>query len=528
MKRLSLLSILLFIGLSGHAQQQVTRPNRTGGNVAFRPNAAQPNIILIYADDLGYGDLSCYRSPDARATKIATPNIDRLARGGLRFTRAHATSASCTPSRYALLTGEYPWRRKGTGIAPGDAAAIIEPGRTTLPAMLQKAGYQTGVVGKWHLGLGPQGGPDWNGDIKKGPNEIGFDYSFIMPATGDRVPCVFVENQRVVGLDPNDPIRVSFKDPIGDEPTGKDHPELLKVKPSHGHDFTIINGISRIGYMSGGKAARWTDENLAQVLTGKAVEFMDKNRASPFFLYFATHDIHVPRVPNQQFVGKSGLGPRGDVILQLDWTVGEILKTLDRLKLTDNTLVMLSSDNGAVIDDGYRDEAVEKLNGHRPSGPLRGGKYSAFEGGTRVPTIVRWPGRVKSGVTDALVSQIDLLASFAKLTGQIVPSGQAPDSQNQLAAWLGETKTSRDHVIEHAVSGTLSLVKGDWKYIEPGQGVKLMKNSNTETGADPQPQLYNLITDQAEQKNVAANKADKVLELKSLLEEIRKGAVAVK
>ena len=517
MKRLSLLSILLLVGLSGHTQQQATRPS-----------AARPNIILIYADDLGYGDLSCYRSAGAGATKISTPNIDRLARGGLRLTRAHATSASCTPSRYALLTGEYPWRRKGTGIAPGDAAAIIEPGRITLPAMLQKAGYQTGVVGKWHLGLGPQGGPDWNGDIKKGPNDIGFTDSFIMPATGDRVPCVFVENQRVVALDPNDPIRVSFKDPVGDEPTGKDHPELLKMKPSHGHDFTIINGISRIGYMSGGKAARWTDENLAQVLTGKAVDFIDKNKASPFFLYFATHDIHVPRVPNQQFVGKSGLGPRGDVILQLDWTVGEILKTLDRLNLTDNTLVMLSSDNGAVIDDGYQDQAVEKLNGHRPSGPLRGGKYSAFEGGTRVPTIVRWPVRVKSGATDALVSQIDLLASFAKLTGQAVPPGQAPDSRNQLAAWLGETKTGRDHVIEHAVSGTLSLVKGDWKYIEPSQGVKLMKNSNTETGADPQPQLYNLTTDLAEQKNVAANQADKVLELKSLLEEIRKGAVAVK
>ncbi|MBC8152015.1 MAG: arylsulfatase [Bacteroidetes bacterium] len=527
MKRLSLLSILLFVGFSGYAQQQATRPNRTSGDAAgsperFRP-AARPNIILIYTDDLGYGDLSCYG-----ATKISTPNIDRLAHGGLRFTRAHATSASCTPSRYALLTGEYPWRRKGTGIAPGDAAAIIEPGRITLPVLLQKAGYQTGVVGKWHLGLGPQGGPDWNGDIKKGPNDIGFDYSFIMPATGDRVPCVFVENQRVVGLDTNDPIRVSFKDPVGDEPTGKNHPEVLKMKPSHGHDFTIINGISRIGYMSGGKGARWTDEDLAQVLTSKAIDFIDKNKTSPFFLYFATHDIHVPRVPNQRFVGKSGLGPRGDVILQLDWTVGEILKTLERLKLTDNTLVMLSSDNGAVVDDGYQDEAVEKLNGHTPSGPLRGGKYSAFEGGTRVPTIVRWPSRVKAGVTDALVSQIDLLASFAKLIGQAVPSGQAPDSQNQLAAWLGETKMNREHVIEHAVSGTLSLVRGNWKYIEPGQGVKLMKNSNTETGADPQPQLYDLTTDLAEQKNVAANQADKVLELKSLLEEIRKGAVAVK
>lgn len=517
----SLLTLLVLTGPICLAQQ----PQR--GN---RPS---PNIILIYADDLGYGDLSCYRSEyrtttDAGAAKIATPNIDRLARGGLRFTRAHATSASCTPSRYALLTGEYPWRRKGTGIAPGDAAALIEPGRTTLPAILQKAGYQTGVVGKWHLGLGPQGGPDWNGAIKKGPNDIGFTYSFLMPATGDRVPCVFVENGRVVGLDPSDPIRVSFKDPVGDEPTGRDHPELLRMKPSHGHDFTIINGISRIGYMSGGKAARWTDSTLAQVLTGKAVAFLEKNKANPFFLYFATHDIHVPRVPNQEFAGKSGMGPRGDVILQLDWTVGEILKTLDRLGLTNNTLVLLSSDNGAVIDDGYQDQAVEKLNGHTPSGPLRGGKYSAFEGGTRVPTLVRWPGRVRPGVTDALVSQIDLLASFAKLTGQAVPLEQAPDSRDQLAAWLGETRTGRDHVVEHAVSGTLSLVRGNWKYIEPSSGAKIIKNTNTETGADPRPQLYNLTTDLGERQNVAATQADKARELAALLDEVRKGAVAVK
>lgn len=516
MNRLALFGLLLLIHLIGLAQPRVTR------------SGALPNIILIYADDLGYGDLSCYG-----ATKIATPNVDRLAREGLRFTRAHATSASCTPSRYALLTGEYPWRRKGTNIAPGDAAAIIEPGRITLPAVLQKAGYQTGVVGKWHLGLGPQGGPDWNGEITKGPNDIGFDYSFLIPATGDRVPCVFVENRRVVNVDPNDPIRVSFTQAIGGEPTGKDHPELLKMKPSHGHDFTIINGISRIGYMSGGRAARWTDEDIADVLTRKAVGFVETHRAKPFFLYFATHDIHVPRAPHRRFAGKSGMGPRGDVILQFDWAVGEVLKTLDRLGLTENTLVLLSSDNGAVIDDGYQDQAVEKLNGHTPSGPLRGGKYSAFEGGTRVPTLLRWPARVKPnaarpGVSNALVSQIDLLASLAQLTGQTVPSEQAPDSRNQLPAWLGEDGTGRDHVVEHAVSGTLSLIRDDWKYIEPSQGVKLIKNTNTETGADPQPQLYHLTTDLGERQNVATAHPDKVRELAGLLQAVRKGPVAGK
>ncbi len=188
-----------------------------------------PNIVLIYADDLGYGDLSCYG-----ATQIQTPNIDKLAKQGLRFTNAHATSATCTPSRFSLMTGTYAWRKKGTGIAPGNASLIIPVDKITLPAVLKRAGYQTAIIGKWHLGLGGPEGPDWNGEIKPGPREIGFDYSFILPATVDRVPCVYVENHYVAGLDPADPIQVSYKEKVGDWPTGKDHPELLKLKPSHG------------------------------------------------------------------------------------------------------------------------------------------------------------------------------------------------------------------------------------------------------------------------------------------------------
>jgi arylsulfatase A-like enzyme len=473
----------------------------------------RPNVVLIYADDLGYGDISCYG-----ATKVSTPNIDRIASRGMRFVNAHAPSATCTPSRYAMLTGEYAWRKKGTGVLPGDARLIIQPGRTTLPSMFKKAGYATGAVGKWHLGLG-EGNLDWNTEIKPGPLDIGFDYCFLLPATGDRVPCVYVENRRVVGADPNDPIEVSYEKQIGDEPTGKDHPELLKMHPSHGHNQTIVNGVSRIGYMKGGKAARWVDEEIADVITGKAVSFIEQHKEHPFFLYFATHDIHVPRMPHPRFAGKSGLGPRGDAILEFDWSAGEILKSLERMKLTGNTLVILTSDNGPVVDDGYKDRAVELLDGHKPSGPLRGGKYSAFDAGTRVPFIVHWPGKVKAGSSDALVGQIDLVSSCASLTEQQLGTEDAPDSFDMLPALLGQSKTGRDHIVEHA--GTLGLIRGSWKYIEPSKGAAYNKNTNTETGNDPQPQLYDLAVDIGEKQNLAAQYPEKVSELSKLLEKIR-------
>ncbi|MCA9162697.1 MAG: arylsulfatase [Planctomycetales bacterium] len=477
------------------------------------PSSSKPNIVLIYADDLGYGDVGCYG-----ASRVETPNMDRIAREGIRFTDAHSPSATCTPSRYAMLTGEYAWRRQGTGIARGDAAAIIRPGRETLASLLKTAGYSTGVVGKWHLGLG-DGNVDWNGVIKPGPLEIGFDYCYLIPATGDRVPCVYVENHRVVGLDPNDPIQVSFGKPVGDEPTGREHPELLKMHPSHGHDQTIINGISRIGTMTGGRSARWVDEDMADVITGKATAFIEKHRQEPFFLFFSTHDIHVPRVPHQRFAGQTGMGPRGDVIAQLDWCTGEILKTLDRLDLAENTLVILSSDNGPVVDDGYKDQAVAKLGDHRPAGPLRGGKYSAFEGGTRVPMMVRWPQRVKPGESSALVCQIDLMASFAELTDQTLADDAAPDSANVLPALLGEASQGREHLVEHA--GVLSLRKGDWKFIEPGKGPRVNRNVNIETGQVPQGQLYNLANDLGEQNNLAAEHPEKLAELSAMLKQIR-------
>ena len=479
-----------------------------------QPVQSKPNIIIIYADDLGYGDVGCYG-----ATQVKTPNIDRLATEGLLFTDGHAPAATCTPSRFAMLTGQYAWRQKGTGIARGDAALIIDPETMTMPDLMKKSGYQTGVVGKWHLGLGPSGGPNWNGRIKPGPLEIGFDYAFLIPATGDRVPCVYVENHHVVNLDPKDPIQVDFKKRVGSEPIGKEHPELLKMHPSHGHDRTIINGISRIGYMTGGKTAHWKDEDMADDITSKALKFIDRNAAEPFFLFFSLHDIHVPRVPHPRFAGKTAMGPRGDAIVQTDWCVGEIMKKLDDLHIADSTLILFTSDNGPVIDDGYQDDAVEKLGKHNPAGPLRGGKYSAFEAGTRVPWIMRWPGKIKPGKSSALVSQVDLPSSFADLANVEVPHDAIPDSFNVMDALLGNSKSGRDHLVEQA--RTLSLRVGDWKWISPAKGARINKNTNTELGNDPKGLLYYLGDDLGEKRELSNAYPEKAQEMERLLSQIK-------
>jgi arylsulfatase A-like enzyme len=472
-----------------------------------------PNIVLVYADDLGFGDVGCYGS-----VRIPTPNIDRLAAAGLRFTDGHAPAATCTPSRYSLLTGEYAWRRPGTGILPGDAAMIIQPGRTTLASMLHDAGYATGVVGKWHLGLGA-GKIDWNGSIQPGPLEVGFDQSFIMAATGDRVPCVFIDGHHIVNLDPQDPITVSYGKPIPGVLTGKDHPELLKMHPSHGHDQSIVNGISRIGYMKGGTAALWTDEEMADVFVSQAVSFIEARQDRRFFLYYATHDPHVPRVPNPRFVGKTDLGPRGDAIVQADWCLGQVLDTLDRLNLSERTLVIFTSDNGPVLDDGYQDEAAERNGDHHPAGPLRGGKYSSFEGGTRVPFIVRWPGKVMPGESAALVSQVDLLASMAALTGQDPEMSEAPDSVNVLPALLGESATGREELVEQARA--LTLRQSDWKYIEPSRGPQMNRNTNTELGNSPSGLLFNLAADLGETHDLTSELPERVKQMRERLNAIR-------
>ncbi len=471
----------------------------------------QPNVIIIFADDLGYGDLECYG-----AKNVETPAVNRLARNGIQFANAHAVASTSTPSRYSLLTGEYSWRRPGTDVAPGNAGMIVRPEQYTIADMFKSAGYQTAAFGKWHLGLGNRTGEqDWNAPLPAALGDLGFDYSYIMAATADRVPCVFIENGQVANYDPEAPIYVSYRENFEGEPTGADNPELLyNLRPSHGHDMSIVNGISRIGYMKGGGKALWKDENIADSITQHAIDYIVAHQDEPFFMYFATNDVHVPRFPHERFRGKNKMGLRGDAIAQFDWSVGQLLATLDSLGLTDNTLILLSSDNGPVVDDGYDDQAEELLNGHSPTGPLRGGKYSAFEGGTRIPLIVHWPATIKGGQqSDALVSQIDWLASLAALTGAKIPQGEAPDSRDQLAVLLGQDTVGRDYVIEQANNHALSLRTSQWKYIEPSDGAPLITwGPKIETGYLQTPQLYDM-TVVGEQTNVAAQHPEVVFDL---------------
>jgi len=492
----------LLAGCAGGAQQKTESAKQ----------AKQPNVIFLVADDIGWGDLSCYGTASCEL-----PNVNELASESLRFTNAHAVAATSTPSRYSLFTGEYSWRRPDTGIAPGDASMIIKPEQITVADMFKDAGYTTGAIGKWHLGIGGERGKqDWNGLVTPNPNDIGFDYFFLMAATADRTPCVWIKDGRVSNWDASAPITVSYGQPIPGEPTGKEHPELLyNLKPSHGHDQAIVNGISRIGYMKGGGKALWKDENIGDTITTQAVQYIDSHKDEPFFLYVGTNDVHVPRFPNARFRGKSGMGLRGDALFEFDYTVGEIMKALDKNGLADNTIFVLTSDNGPVVDDGYKDRAAELLGEHRPWGIFRGGKYSSFEAGTRIPFIVRWPEKIKPGVSDALVSHVDLYASLAKLVGQKVKQGAAPDSKELLDAFLGKDQVGRNYVME-AASG-LSISDHQWKYIEPNNDRKFNTSTNTELGNDPKPQLYNLKEDIGEKHNLAADKPELVKKYQLLM-----------
>lgn len=483
--------------------------------------ADKPNVVVIMADDLGYGDVSCYG-----ATELSTPHIDQLASEGMRFTSGYCSASTCTPTRYSLLTGSYAFRRPGTGIAAPTAPAIIKGGTETIATMLKRAGYATGVVGKWHLGLGGPEGPDWNGKLTPGPLEIGFDHCFLLPTTNDRVPQVYVQDHRVLNLDPNDPLWVGKKKPAEDHPTGLTHRDTLKMDWSHGHNSTIHNGISRIGFYTGGHAARFRDEDLADKWVEKSNEFMEKHKDGPFFLFFASHDIHVPRIPHERFQGKTKLGYRGDAIVQLDWCVGEVMKTLDRLNLAEKTLVVFCSDNGPVMDDGYKDDALEKLGKHRAGGPYTGGKYSVYEGGTRTPFITRWKGQIPAGESDELVCTIDLVASLASLTDTSLPTDAHTDSLDVLDALLGKPGAQgRDHLVQqdNGNNGTLGLRSGNWKlhhYKKRKSARNVVVERKLANTPVPEFQLFNLATDPAEKNNVIADHPDVAARLKTQLAEI--------
>jgi arylsulfatase A-like enzyme len=484
----------------------------------------RPNVIIIYGDDVGYGDVGAYG-----AEKIDTPHIDQMAEHGVRFTSAYATASTCTPSRYSLLTGRYAFRKPSATILPASAPLVIDTDRPTLASVFAKAGYTTGMIGKWHLGLG-NGKVNWNKQIEPGPKEIGFDRSFIMPATNDRVPTVYVDGYHVAGLNEDDPpLRISYKQKIGDLPTGKSHPAKLRYPADDQHSGTIVDGISRIGWMAGGQSAWWEEGEIAPTFVKQARRFMREQQDDPFLLYMSLRDVHVPRWPMERFRGESESGLRGDAMEEADWVVGQMVQTLRELNVEKETIVIFTSDNGPVYDDGYGDGAIEDANGHEANGPFRGGKYLSFEGGTRMPTVVYAPGRAEAGVTsDAIISQVDLLASLAALCEVDLPKDAAEDSIAMPKVLLGKTQHGRGHVVQQGVS-KLALRRGQWKYIPAGSYVDWVFPKHNEPKspiATPQPprdraMLFNLEQDPGETNNLIDQRPDIARSMRRQLERIK-------
>jgi arylsulfatase A-like enzyme len=462
---------------------------------AAQPAPASTNIIVILADDIGWGDAGCYG-----ATRLKTPHIDRLAAEGQRFVNGHASAAVCTPTRYSMLTGQYGFRRDAVGVnrgvANGAAPLTIPTDMVTAPGLLQAAGYHTGLVGKWHLGFGLSK-PDYNKQLRPGPLEVGFDEFFGIPATNDRIPTVLVRDHNVVGLDPADPIEYTYD---------KKEAEALGLSP-------WAAGRNRIGWGKGGKAAWWDDKKLADIHTAEAVQFIERNKDKKFFLYYAPHNVHAPKIPGPRFAGTSGLGERADMLLEFDDSLGQLLQTLDRLQLTNDTLIIYSSDNGAYVNNE---------DGHRPTGPFRGIKSTSWEGGTRVPFIVRWPARIAVGVSEDLVSTIDIPATITAAAGIALPENSLPDSVNLLPAMLGETDSpKRDHLILQCGSGHLSVRSGSWKYIPDLDRVEGWKSPRKAPGAPDRPGLFDLSSDPGETKNLARENPGEVERLADLLTQVK-------
>jgi arylsulfatase A-like enzyme len=454
----------------------------------------KPNIVYILADDLGYGDLTCQNED----SKIPTPNMDRLAEEGMRFTDAHSGSAVCTPTRYGLLTGRYAWRtRLKSGVLWGYSPPLIESSRVTVASFLQIHGYTCACVGKWHLGLGwatKEGqmyndrpdekgkGIDYSKPIQGGPLALGFDYFYGIPASLDMIPYVYIENDRV------------------------EAPASEKIK-----------GRGGLAFYRGGPAAPGFDhtETLPR-LTEKAVAFIDDHQAKapkkPFFLYFPLTAPHTPVLPTDDLKGKSQAGDYGDFVVEVDWTVGEVMKALKRHGIEENTLVIVTSDNGSTMKPMMEYD-------HLPSHYLRGRKSDAWDGGHRAPFIVRWPEHIEAGSTcEKTLCHTDLLATCADLVGHDLPPGAGEDSYSFLHALEGRPGPERAAVIHHSISGMFAIRKGEWKMIE-GRG----SGGWTRGGKDdPAPgQLYNMKDDVEEKNNLYLKRLDKVAELQALLDTIR-------
>jgi len=465
----------------------------------------RPNIIVIMADDLGYGDLSCYG-----AQKVQTPCIDSLAREGIQFLDAHAPSAVCTPSRYSALTGRYCWRTQlKVDCVFGYDPLLIEEGRMTTASMLKSIGYSTAIIGKWHLGFGKDH-PNWNGELRPGPLEVGFDHYFGYPVTNAQAPHVYIENRRVVGLDPNDPIRL-----------GPD---------------------SKTNLQYGGKAAQYKADEMTLTLTGKAVDYIERHADRPFYLHFAPPTVHSPYTPNARFRGTSQCGVYGDFIREFDWSVGEIVSALKRTGVADDTLVIVTTDHGGL----YSRPAYEM--GHRVNGVLLGQKEDLWEGGHRIPFVARWPRRIKAGLrSNELISTIDLMATMAAITGIDLPRDAAPDSFNVLPALLGNASGAPVRggaLILESGTGMLGVRQGDWMLIlgrgsggatteyARHYGMRLEELGRSTTGwavkgmGEPDPrlppgQLYNLASDLGEAENLYTKHPEIVERLKNILIDYR-------
>lgn len=493
------------------------------------PTAAQetpPNVVLIFADDLGYGDLGCYG-----ATRVQTPNIDQLAKDGRRFTDAHSVSAVCTPSRYALLTGQYPVRANGGkgvwGPAPITSQLLVNTQRTTIADVFKAAGYDTAVIGKWHLGFGSEKNL-WREPLRPGPQDLGFDYYFGMPVVNSAPPYVYVENDQVVGSDPNDPLVYLGRSAKNVTPITPIPPEAANRSPN------AFGGAQQAH-------ALFNDYQVGTTLAKKSVQWIDEHKDGPFFLYLATTNIHHPFTPARRFQGTSQCGLYGEFIHELDWIVGELMTCLEEHGLSDNTLVIFTSDNGGMFNLGGQ-AAFEA--GHRQNGDLLGFKFGVWEGGHRVPMIVRWPGHVPAGtVSDQLIGNVDMLSTFAALTSQQLPETQQVDSINVLPAFVGEPPQQiRDHLVLAPHKGThLSVRKGRWMYIprqgSGGFGGKKLGdhtfagppaasyvgsvNSDIEDGRikkeAPPAQLYDLHADVSQTRNVFREHPDVVEQMKAVL-----------